>query len=84
MPVLEAMACGTPVVCSKADALTEVAGGAALQTDADDTNAFAQAIAQIVQDEAMRSELSAKGLQRAKAFTWDAVAKKLTNAIKLS
>ncbi|MFI4859414.1 MAG: glycosyltransferase family 4 protein [Phycisphaerales bacterium JB063] len=81
MPVLEAFACGTPVVCSNADALSEVAAGAALQADPEDSAAFAQALARITEDEALRSELSAQGLARAAFFSWNNTAKKIHEAL---
>ena len=67
LPVIEAMACGTPVVTSRGGATEEVAGGAAVLVDALDPEAIAAGIAEA---EARRDELRRLGLERAKAFTW--------------
>jgi glycosyltransferase involved in cell wall biosynthesis len=67
IPVLEAMACGTPVVTSRGGATEEVAGGAAVLVDATDPDAIAAGIAEA---EARRDELVALGLERARGFTW--------------
>ena len=69
-PVLEAMACGTPVVCANRTSLPEVAGDAAVLVDPDDTDAFAAALAEVLSSEARREELAAAGLARAQEFTW--------------
>jgi glycosyltransferase involved in cell wall biosynthesis len=69
-PVLEAMACGTPVVCANRTSLPEVAGDAAMLVDPDDTAAFATALAEVFSSRARRDELSAAGLARAREFTW--------------
>ena len=74
LPVLEAMACGTPVVASHRGALPEVAGDAALLVDATDAAALAAAVARVVDDTALRDHLRAAGLERARTFTWDACA----------
>ena len=74
LPVAEAMAVGTPVVCSDAPALVEVTGGAALVTPVGDAGALAAAIDTIWTDEALRTRLSAAGLAQAGAYQWDAVA----------
>jgi alpha-1,3-rhamnosyl/mannosyltransferase len=71
IPVLEAMACGTPVVTSADGATEEVAGGAAVLVDPRDAAAIA---AGIEQAEAGRDELRARGLERAAEFTWERVA----------
>ncbi|MFQ5343414.1 MAG: glycosyltransferase family 4 protein [Anaerolineae bacterium] len=73
-PVLEAMACGTPVVASNVSSLPEVAGDAALLVDPHDTNALADALAHILTDEDLRAELRRRGLQRARQFTWQRAA----------
>jgi glycosyltransferase involved in cell wall biosynthesis len=70
LPVLEAMACGTPVVASRAASLPEVAGDAALYFDPDQPEELAEQMERILQTSAIQSELRAKGLQRAKEFTW--------------
>lgn len=67
LPVLEAMACGTPVVTSAATAMEEVAGGAAVLVDAVDVSAIAEGIREAL---TRRDELISAGLARARAFTW--------------
>ena len=67
LPVIEAMACGTPVVSSRGGATEEVAGGAAVLVDALDPDAIAAGIAEA---EARRDELRRLGLERARGFRW--------------
>lgn len=74
LPVLEAMACGTPVVASDTPAVVEVAGGAALHVRRDPA-ALASAIDEVLADEALRKDLRARGLERAKLFSWDRTAR---------
>jgi glycosyltransferase involved in cell wall biosynthesis len=74
MPVLEAMACGTPVVTSNLSALPEVAGDAGLLVDPYDPDAISQALAELLESQARREELSRRGLERARRFTWHQVA----------
>jgi glycosyltransferase involved in cell wall biosynthesis len=71
LPVLEAMACGTPVVTSAGGATEEVAGGAAVLVDPRDPASIAAGIQEAV---SRRDELAARGLERARAFAWDRVA----------
>jgi len=68
LPVLEAMACGTPVVCARAGALPEVAGDAALYVDPNDVGSITAGLQQILEDDALRRELSSRGLNRARLF----------------
>jgi len=68
LPILEAMACGTPVVTSRGGATEEVAAGAAVLVDPRDPAAIAAGIGEAVR---RRDELVAAGLTRAAAFTWD-------------
>jgi len=78
MPILEAMACGTPVLASATSALPEVAGGlsagseaAALLVDPEDTSAIAQGLMRLASDAALRADLRARGIARAAQFTWE-------------
>jgi len=73
-PVLEAMACGTPVVCANTSSLPEVAGDAALLVDPQDTAALAAAIGQLLSGEALRASLAAKGLEQVQKFSWERAA----------
>jgi glycosyltransferase involved in cell wall biosynthesis len=74
LPVLEAMACGTPVVTSKLTAMPETAGGAALLVDPTSVEQIAAAMQRIVSDTAQRQQLLEKGLARAAQFTWASTA----------
>ena len=75
LPVLEAMACGVPVVCSNTSSLPEVAGDAALLVDPTDVRALAGAMERVLMDKHLRAELRAKGLERAERFTWEGAAR---------
>jgi glycosyltransferase involved in cell wall biosynthesis len=75
LPVLEAMARGVPVACSRTSSLPEVAGDAALYFDPLDPDAIADAIAQLLADEKLRAQLRQAGQERAASFTWEAAAK---------
>ena len=75
LPPLEAMACGTPVICSNAASLPEVVGDAALSLAPDDLPGWVDAMERILHDEALRSELRARGLARAREFTWERTAR---------
>jgi glycosyltransferase involved in cell wall biosynthesis len=70
LPVLEAMACGAPVICSNKSSLPEVAGDAGLLVDPHDANAIAAALDRVLCDASLRSELRQRSLSRAAAFTW--------------
>ncbi len=70
LPVLEAMARGVPVACSRSSSLPEVAGDAALLFDPRDANAIAAALTRLLEDRALAGDLSERGRQRARRFTW--------------
>ena len=73
-PALEAMACGTPLICSTSSSLPEVAGDAAYMIDPHDTNAIAEAIVDVVKNQDLAARLRRDGLARAATFTWKKVA----------
>jgi alpha-1,3-rhamnosyl/mannosyltransferase len=77
LPVLEAMACGTPVACADIDVFREVAGEAAAYFNPRDAKSIASTMEAIARDDDMRARLSAAGLERARCFSWDASARKL-------
>ncbi len=76
LPVLEAMACGTPVVASTSSSVPEVAGEAVLYADPADLDAWRTHISNVIGDQALRDKLRASGLQRAKQFTWENTAQR--------
>jgi glycosyltransferase involved in cell wall biosynthesis len=86
LPVIEAMACGTPVVCSDGGALAEVAGGAAIVVGTGDGGvepaSLAQELARIIDDDGFAEQLSADGIRRAKCFEIGSVAPRLAAAYR--
>src|SRR5205085_2132361 len=71
LPPIEAMASGTPVVTSNVSSLPEVAGDAAVLVDPYDPEAIADGIDRVLRDESLRRDLRARGLARAKQFSWE-------------
>ncbi len=76
-PVLESMACGTPVVTSNVSSLPEVAGDAALLVDPLSTEAITHAVQRILDDSTLRQTLIERGFRQAKKFTWERSARQL-------
>jgi glycosyltransferase involved in cell wall biosynthesis len=76
LPILEAMACGVPVITSNVSSMPEVAGQAAVLIEPREPEALAAAIASVLSDEALRGWLREQGLGRAKAFSWPDVARR--------
>jgi glycosyltransferase involved in cell wall biosynthesis len=72
LPALEAMACGTPVIASRAASLPEVVGDAGLLFDPFDVEEMSEAIATLLEDTGLRDELRQRGLARARQFSWEA------------
>lgn len=70
LPPLEAMACGTPVVCSNAASLPEVVGDAALMIEPHSTVALAEALLQVTENPGCRADLVSRGRRRVAKFTW--------------
>jgi glycosyltransferase involved in cell wall biosynthesis len=83
LPVIEAMREGTPVISSDASSLPEVAGDAALFVDPDDRDALVAAMERLLADEALRRDLSEKGKEQAKKFSYDKMVEKFLEASKL-
>lgn len=81
VPVVESMACGTPVLTSHVTSLPEIAGDAALLVDPHQTNSIIQGITRIVNDQVLRESLIIKGIQRAKQFSWDKTASIVQNVL---
>ncbi|MDP8922648.1 MAG: glycosyltransferase family 4 protein [Chloroflexota bacterium] len=77
LPVLEAMACGAPVVSSRASSLPEVVGDAGMQVDPGDPEGLAAALELLALNAELRADLRRRGLERAGQFTWTAAARSL-------
>lgn len=82
IPLLEAMACGCPVVSSSAASLPEVAGAAALYVDPHCTADIARGIAAVLGDEGLRAGLRARGLERARLFTYERAAEQVMRVLE--
>ncbi|NLD73887.1 MAG: glycosyltransferase family 4 protein [Chloroflexi bacterium] len=80
LPPLEAMACGTPVVTSDASSLPEVVGDAGLTVPAEDAAALAEAMERLLEDAELRAALRERGLARARAYSWQRVARETARA----
>jgi glycosyltransferase involved in cell wall biosynthesis len=81
LPVLEAMSCHCPVLCSTAAALPEVGGEAVLYFDPLDTKSLAAVIERFLPDQALRADLQARGYEHARQFTWEKTARETLNAL---
>lgn len=77
IPLLEAMACGTPVITSNTSAIPEIAGNGAILADPLDANAIASQLLKLEQDKSYREQQIAYGLERVKLFSWQQTAKNL-------
>ncbi len=77
IPILEAMACGTPVVTATTSSLPEVAGDAALMVSPTDEEALADALWRALDDTALRDTLRRRGFDQVRRFTWEAAAQQL-------
>ncbi len=77
IPVLEAMACGTAVLCTDTSSLPEIVGDAAYIVPTDNHSALVDALANLLCDDAARTNLAARGPAQAANWTWDAAAERL-------
>ena len=82
MPVLEAMAAGTPVLTSNRSALPEVAGDAALKVDPWDVESIVAGLRELTGNEGLRKDLSRKGKTRAELFTWEKAVRETWNVYR--
>ena len=82
LPPLEAMACGTPVLCSDAPALPEVVGDAALTLPPTEVAAWTETLHRVLRDEGLRETLRRKGLERARQFSWEETARRTLHAFE--
>lgn len=82
LPVVEAMACGTAVLTSNCSSLPEVAGDAAVTVDPHDSGAIADALGQLLSDDALRKDLEARGRVQARAFTWERTARTVLGTLQ--
>ncbi|MBI3913185.1 MAG: glycosyltransferase family 4 protein [Chloroflexi bacterium] len=81
LPILEAQACGVPVICSNTSSLPEAAGQGALLVDPRDEDAIADGIARVLSDRALREELIARGFENVKRFSWEESAGKVQRVL---
>jgi len=81
LPLVEAMACGTPVITSNVTALPETAGGAALLVDPASEEQISEAMRRIVSDTSLRQRLRENGLARAAQFSWDSTTARVHEAV---
>jgi glycosyltransferase involved in cell wall biosynthesis len=79
--VLEAMACGTPVIASDTTSIPEVVGDAGLLCPPRDVDAFADALRRVLDDDALAASLRVRGVARAAEFTWERTARRLADAV---
>jgi glycosyltransferase involved in cell wall biosynthesis len=82
IPVVEAMACGTPVVSSTGGCLPEVTAGCAVMVDPASHEMMAAAIHQVLHDRALRSDLIARGLRHASQFTWERMTRSISSLLR--
>ncbi|MDR2649972.1 MAG: glycosyltransferase family 4 protein [Clostridiales bacterium] len=82
MPPLEAMACGTPTLTSTSASLPEVVGDAAVKADPYNAEDIKDGMKRLINDSALRGDLSAKGLERAKQFNWERPARIIMDVCK--
>jgi glycosyltransferase involved in cell wall biosynthesis len=83
MPILEAMACGTPVLTADRSSMPEIAGDAALLVDPTSPTAIADGLRRIAGDAAVREALIARGAARAAEFTWESAAARMEAVYRL-
>jgi glycosyltransferase involved in cell wall biosynthesis len=84
IPITEAMACGTPIVTSDVNGLDEIAGDAALQVDPEDAAKIATGVRRLLADGDLRDELSRRGLERSRRYSWGKCARETLAIIEMT
>ena len=84
LPVLEAMACGCPVITSNASSLPEVAGDAGILVNPLDIEQIASEIERVINSDSLRAELRKKGFEQSKLFSWDKTAEKTEEIYRIA
>ena len=84
LPVIEAMACGTPVACANTSSLPEVAGDAAVLFDPTQTESIADALRRLLGEDGLRADLRGRGLVQAARFSWVRTAQETLTAYRMS
>ena len=82
LPLLEAMACGVPVITSNKSSLPEIAGEAGILVNPEDAGEMREAIISVLDDDSMKQEMIRKGLERAKTFSWERCARETLRLYK--
>ena len=82
LPMVEAMACGIPVISSNRSCLPEIGGGAALYFDPESEEEMSAVLETMLSDSALRQDLSRRGIERAAKFSWEACAKTTLAALR--
>ncbi|WP_159839472.1 glycosyltransferase, partial [Burkholderia sp. 8Y] len=83
LPIVESMACGTPVVTSNCTAMPEIAGGAAILVDPVSVEEISVAAKRLLEDSQLRRTLAEKGVIRAREFKWSDVAAKVESVLTM-
>jgi len=82
MPILEAMACGVPVICSDNSSIPEVAEGASIMLKAEDTDGLTESIIKLLNDKKLYKHIKHNGLERAKEFSWEKSSQVLVELVR--
>jgi glycosyltransferase involved in cell wall biosynthesis len=82
LPILEAMACGCPVICSNRESLPEVVGNAGILIDPKDVGEISKEITRVMKDENLRKRMSQEGIKQANKFNWGIFSKEMLAAYK--
>jgi glycosyltransferase involved in cell wall biosynthesis len=82
IPITEAMACGTPIITSRANGLEEIAGSAAVLIDPDNPEEIAEAVQRVLTTPELQADLSAAGLERSRRFSWKRCAQETLEIVR--